>query len=469
MTQPSPQPAQSNPHFRDDLWVRVLDRLRESLPGIDNWFQESDAVRDDDGAIRVSAATQFQAQWIEDRYGTKIQEACTEITGEPTKVYFTFQRPSPTKVIPTVTVDPPRADEGSSGATEKDGGGRARQRGPLLTSGYTFERFIIGSSNQLAHAACTAVADNPGNAYNPLFLYGSTGLGKTHLMHSIGHRVLQRNSSLAVSCLTTEEFTNRMVQAIRKGGTEAFRGRYRSRDLVLLDDIQFLEGKERTQEEFFHTFNWLSQRGKQVVVTSDRSPKSLGRLEDRLVSRFESGLVVDIKPPDLETRVAIAQQKAMDAGIALPTDIIQLVAERCASSVRELEGAILHIIAMQSISGEEVTTKQVRDRLREIAAPDSPEIRPPSPEAIIERVSAVFGVSPEGMASSSRSRVVTVPRQVAMWLMKKDAGITYKRIGGYFGARDHSTVYHAVRKIGSVLREDGDVRRAVEQIRSSLL
>ena len=336
---------------------------------------------------------------------------------------------------------------------------------PLLNDRYTFERFVIGADNQLAAAAARAVANKPARTYNPLFLYGGVGLGKTHLMHAIGHYVGKENSLRSVCYVSSEKFMNELVMSIQQGTMAAFRRHYREMDLLLVDDIHFLEGKERTQEEFFHTFNALYDAKRQIVLTSDRPPKELSGLENRLVSRFEWGLVVDVKPPDYETRMAILQKKAADDGFSLDSEVIEFIAHSCTASVRELEGAVIKLLAYSSLTNREITPQLAKTAFRSTLDQQRGTGPILSPERIREIVARRWRVRAEGLASKRRTKDLTVPRQVAMFLIKEALDMSLVRIGELFGGRDHSTVIHSIRKVEEEMERDPVFRELVDAAR----
>ena len=336
-------------------------------------------------------------------------------------------------------------------------------RNPSLNPRYLFETYVVGSGNRLAHAACLAVAEKPARAYNPVFLYGGVGLGKTHLLHAIGNACHQRG--LNVLYVSSEEFTNDMINAIRTHTNQAFREKYRSADVMLVDDIQFIAGKESTQEEFFHTFNTLHGQDKQIIVTSDRPPKSLVTLDERLRSRFEWGLTADIQPPDLETRLAILRSKAERTGRNIPNEILEIIAERVQSNIRELEGALNRIIAFADLSGSSLTSNLVEVALADLL----PQHGNVQPEAVVNQVAQYYKLSVDKLLSLDRSRDVARPRQVAMYLLREEAHISYPQIGAVLGGRDHTTVMYAVDKIKKEIGDTGSkLNRDIIQIRRQL-
>jgi chromosomal replication initiator protein len=330
-----------------------------------------------------------------------------------------------------------------------------------LDGRYTFETFVVGSSNQFAQAACLAVAELPSRAYNPLFIYGGVGLGKTHLLHAIGHQIGRTHSHLRVQYLSTEKFTNELIGAIRYDKTPDFRHRYRTIDLLLIDDIQFISGKERTQEELFHTFNDLYESHRQIVISSDRSPKEIPEIEERLRSRFEWGLIADIQPPDFETRVAILKKKAELDRMPLPDDIAFFVANKVKSNIRELEGSLVRIRAFCTLTGRELSLDLVQEVLANIWGTEERLI---TSEDIQRRVGEVFGIKPHDLRAKTRTKAVAFPRQVAMYLARQLTSDSFADIGKSFGGKDHTTVLHAVNKIEALLQEDPKFRKTLDNI-----
>jgi chromosomal replication initiator protein len=463
-----------------EIWSKVLSAAQERMPeqSFRTWLDGSEAVGINEGQLLVEAPSEFHAQWIEDKYGKDLEEIARRVLGRPLSLGFQCSSPGRTPPLPQVEVSPAHLSQGAPSlgpegdrraATQP--GGRTSDRVASLNERYTFERFVVGNNNQLAAAASRAVAEKPARMYNPLFLYGGVGLGKTHLMHAVGHAILERSPQRKVAYVTCERFMNELVSAIQQGTTREFRRRYRMIDLLLVDDVHFLEKKESTQEEFFHTFNALYDAGKQVVLTSDRPPKELPGVEDRLVSRFEWGLVVDIKPPDYETRVAILRKKADDDHLTLDDEVMDFIARSCTASVRELEGAVIKLLAYSSLRKEEVTValaqQALQGVLREQARSTGPRL---TPELIRDRVATEWGVKPEALASRRRTRDLTVPRQVAMFLIRELLDESLVRIGGTFGGRDHSTVIHSIRKVESELEEspDSNLARRIHTLRSEL-
>jgi chromosomal replication initiator protein len=336
----------------------------------------------------------------------------------------------------------------------------------MLNPRYVFDRFIVGKSNQLAHAACRAVAEHPAGAYNPLFLYGGVGLGKTHLLHAIGHDAMRRIPGIKVLYISSEKFTNDLINAIRDQRNDNFRAMYRSADILLIDDIQFIAGKESTQEEFFHTFNALHGANKQIVLSSDRPPKAILTLEERLRSRFEWGLIADIQPPDLETRTAILRAKAEAISTSVPGEVIDFIARKVQSNIRELEGALNRIVAYAQLNNSILTVDLAAASLNDLG-PNSRR-RPINHERIVETVSSFFNLEPEDLKTGSRSREVLVPRQIAMYLMREETETPFIQISSYFGKRDHTTAMHSYEKIEGLIETDNQMRQEVLTIRQML-
>ena len=336
----------------------------------------------------------------------------------------------------------------------------------VLNARYTFANFVVGSNNRLAHAAALSVAERPGHSYNPLFVYGGSGLGKTHLMHAIGHAVTARHPKKRVAYATSEKFTNEFINSIRAQKGEDFRERYRRIDVLLIDDIQFIAGKEGTQEEFFHTFNAIHEEGKQIVISSDRPPKAITQLEDRLRSRFEWGLIADISAPDLETRIAILRAKAEAQNIGVPPPVIDFLAQRIVSNIRELEGALTRVVAYASLNAVPVTTQLAQDMLQNILY--NPQRKSLSPERIVETVAKYYGVPLDQIKGKARDKQIVLPRQIAMYLMREETEAPLLRIGEALGGRDHSTVLHGCEKIEREMAENDDFRRDIGALREML-
>ena len=457
-----------------ELWDRILGQVRHGLPEqtYRTWLASAEAVSWSDGILHVTAPSRFHAEWLEDKYGEAVHEIALGIVGAPVEFRVSTQYGTAGRSTPQISVDRVSEPSPSTSASQPSPVSVATAPGipPLPVAGlntrYTFDRFIVGENNRLAQAASMAVSERPARSYNPLFLYGGTGLGKTHLMQAIANRMLTNGDGARICYIPAEQFVNEMVAAIGSHTTDAFRGRYRSYDLLLVDDVQFLRGKERTQEEFFHTFNVLYNSGRQIVLTSDRPPRELAGLEDRLVSRFEWGLVAGVHRPDYETRVAILQRKADEDEVALGPDILELIAHCCRSSVRELEGALIKLLALASLTRRQPTLDLARIALAGMA--ELQERRPLDARSIRDKVAEVWGVSGKALASKRRTRKLVVPRQVAMFLMRELLDLPLARIGGEFGGRDHSTVIHSIRKVESRLGTDTAFQARVDELRQTL-
>jgi chromosomal replication initiator protein len=450
-----------------ELWSRILEVVRAGLPeqAYRTWLAGIVPSALSERELLVEAPSLFHVEWLEDKYGPLLQDAAGKILGRPLAVTFIAgESPGPTSL--------PDLELSSSHETSREPEGPRRSTAPsvrpALNARYVFDRFVVGDDNQLAWAASKAVAAKPALVYNPLFLYGGVGLGKTHLMHAIGNAILQEDPAKRVAYVPSEQFTNDLVTSIQSGTTAEFRRRYRQMDLLLVDDIHFLKGKERTQEEFFHTFNALYDAHKQIVLTSDRPPKEIPGLEDRLVSRFEWGLVADVKAPDFETRVAILRKKAKDDRLVLDPEVIDFIALSCTSSVRELEGAVIKLLAYSSLKNQEITMTLAEKALQGMLGDTKEREAGLSPERIREVVAMEYGVEPKGLASKRRTKDLTVPRQVAMYLIRELLDLPLVQIGGHFGGRDHSTVIHSINKVEKALDTDPALRNSMETIRRTL-
>jgi chromosomal replication initiator protein len=449
-----------------EAWIRILERARTLLPEQTYriWLAHTEPLALSQDHLTVAAGSEFAAEWIEDKYGDLLTDVAERVVGHRLKVLFEHKHrePMPAALDPaTRAVAAPQAAPVPAPAQHQQA-----SVGAPLNERYIFDRFVVGTNNQLANAACKAVADNPARMYNPLFIYGGVGLGKTHLMHAIGHAIQAREPGKRVAYISSERFTNDLIASIQEGRMADFRRRYREIDLLLIDDVHFLGEKERTQEEFFHTFNALHDAQRQIVMTSDRPPKEIPGLEERLVSRFEWGLVTDIKPPDLETRVAILRKKAEEDQIALGDEVLEFIARNCRSNVRELEGAIIKLLAYSSLTRRETTIELAREALGGVlVGGDAPEI---TPALVKEKVAASYNVTVEALASKKRTKDVTAPRQVAMYLIRELLDLPLVEIGKQFGGRDHSTVIHSIQKVEDDLRGDDAFHARVQMLRAEL-
>ncbi|MCH8143157.1 MAG: chromosomal replication initiator protein DnaA [Gemmatimonadetes bacterium] len=450
-----------------ETWSRLLEqaRLELSEATMRTWLEPAEPVALDNGCLIVSAPDQFAVEWNESKHAQLLSRLAFQTFGAPLDVVFQVQAERTQRPQMDFFVAPPPTPPS----------GAARMATPL-NHRYTFETFVIGKSNELAAAAAHAVAEAPGKTYNPLFIYGATGLGKTHLMQAIAHALVERNPTSRVVYMGAEQFINEVIESIHGRTMPEFRRRYRSEsDIFLVDDVHFLEGKEMTQEEFFHTFNALHESGRQIVVTSDRAPKEIPGLEARLVSRFEWGLVADIGAPDLEHRIAILRKKAAQEHLELtiPDDVLRFIAENMRSSVRELEGCIIKLLLFASLKHREVTVELAREALSDkIQQSQGVLSQLPTAAPTVDRVQEVvarrWGVTPEGLRSKSRTKTVTVPRQVAMFLARDLLGMQLVEIGQAFGGRDHSTVIHSVGKVEHQMRRDRPFRERIELARREL-
>ncbi len=440
-------------------WQSALTQLQMEMPkaSYDTWVRDTRIVTYADGVFTVAVSNAYARDWLESRLSSTVTRILMGMMDHDVSVSFIVQCGDKNDPVPDM--NPPSTDDLLALGDSLNGS--KGPRSASLNPRYTFDNFVVGANNRLAHAASLAVAENPATAYNPLFLYGGVGMGKTHLLHAIGNYCQERGQN--VLYVSSEEFTNDLINAIRSHTTQAFRDKYRSADVLLIDDIQFIAGKESTQEEFFHTFNTLHGQNKQVIVSSDRPPKSLVTLEERLRSRFEWGLTADIQPPDLETRLAILRSKSERFGRQVPAEIMDLIARRVQSNIRELEGALNRIIAFADLSGMALTLQ-----LAEVALADLlPQRGDVNPEAVVDVVARAFNLSVDRLLSPDRSRDVALPRQIAMFLMR-ETNLSLPQIGQALGGRDHTTVMYACEKIADLLERDDKVRRQVVQIRQQL-
>ena len=440
----------------EQAWQSVLGQLQMEMPkaSFDTWVRDTRPLSYDNGTLTIGARNAYARDWLESRLSSTVSRLLTGIMNLSVGINFVISQGNGDEHVEETGETLLSTDVAEPLALPK--------RNPSLSPRYTFENFVVGGGNRLAHAACLAVAEKPARAYNPLFVYGGVGLGKTHLLHAIGNACHSRD--LSVLYVSSEEFTNDMINAIRTHTTQAFRDKYRSIDVLLVDDIQFIAGKESTQEEFFHTFNTLHGQDKQIIVSSDRSPKSLITLEERLRSRFEWGLTADIQPPDLETRLAILRYKAEGIGRYIPEEILEIISRRVQSNIRELEGALNRIIAFADLSGSTLTPQLVEVALADLL-PLPSDI---PPERVIDLVARAFNLNIEKLLSRDRSRKVALPRQIAMYLLREEVNASLPQIGNALGGRDHTTVMYGIEKVADLLERDDRLRRQVVQIRQQL-
>ncbi|MGH7685356.1 MAG: chromosomal replication initiator protein DnaA [Candidatus Dormibacteria bacterium] len=455
----------TQPAFPDaqQMWHVAQEELRFQLsrPGYETWLANAVLVGYDGHTFTVGVPTRLARDWLTERYVPLIRETLSGVIGGECDVVITVDpaaAPPPDEPEPSIETEAVLAP-----VTDSDDATASDSR---LNPNFTFTTFVVGNASRFAHAACRAVADAPGKAYNPLFLYGGVGLGKTHLMHAIGHAVREQHRNTRVAYITSEKFMNEMITSIQENRTGDFRVRYRSVDVLLIDDIQFFAGKDRTQEEFFHTFNALHEIQKQIVVSSDRPPTDIPTLEDRLRSRFEGGLMADIQPPDFETRLAILNRKLGPYSRLVPDEVCAFIAHRIQRNIRELEGALIRVLAHASINGQPVTLEIAQQILRDIIPVH--DSAPLSIEAIQSAVADHYSISVEEMKGKRRDKHIVFPRQVAMYIIREETDSSLPVIGTAFGGRDHTTALHAIEKITELVREDSRLQSDLRQIRERL-
>jgi len=467
-----------------NLWDSFLRVIRTKLQGesFETWFGQIkfeglDRVQ---RLIRLRAPNQVVQDWIKSNYIALVEQSLSDLSLPGYSIEWIVPEDRTPAEAPTVSseVTSPSRTESQAvasrqsfpsfaqGATAAVAVARQVALDPALNSKYTFDNFVVGSCNQFAHAASVAVAEAPGKTYNPLYLYGGVGLGKTHLMHACGHAIKQRNPHLRVSYLSSERFMNELINSIRYDKTQSFREQYRSVDVLLIDDIQFMAGKERTQEEFFHTFNTLYEQQKQIVISSDCPPREIPTLEERLHSRFEWGLIADLEPPDLETKVAILRRKAEALGFVIPDDVALFIASRVKNNVRELEGSLIRLVAISSLRGIPVSKDLAKDAIRNIASEEEAGVI--AIEQIQKVVAANYKLTVDQLVSKSNSRQVAFPRQIAMYLCKKLTKHSYPEIGRAFGGKHHTTVIHSCEKIKSLSVADAVFQKRLLNLSETL-
>ncbi len=434
----------------DDFWKNFLTSIEEKTSAqiVETWFKPLSLNHFSPETVSIEVPNKFFLDWINENYKSLIRETIHEITSLRPDLKFVIASPFNSKNNePAINKPPPQLSKKNNSVPENIN--------PL----YTFSNFVVGSSNQFAHAACKAVADRPGGTYNPLFIYGGVGLGKTHLMHAIVHNCLNMNQDLKVLYLTSEKFTNEMINSIRHEKMSSFRKKYRNIDVLLLDDIQFIAGKERTQEEFFHTFNDLFDFKKQIVLTSDKPPREIDSLEERLRTRFEWGLIADIQPPDTETKVAILEKKALSNRIVLPNEVAFMLADSVKSNIRELEGLLTRLSAYSSLYGCDISVDFTKEVLKDFITIANNEALP---EDIQKAVCKHFNIKLSDLKGKKKNNSIVLPRQISMYIIRKRTKLSFPEIGDCFGGRDHSTVIYSIKKVESLMNEDKSVKEAVD-------
>lgn len=441
------------------IWQDTLGVMEKKIskPSFETWIKPAKPVALKGQVLFVSVPNDFSRDFIESHYASVLKDTVREVSRDNLSLKFVIndegeEKGEETIPIPDQNVPPPGETNNQNAGPEF-----------FLNAKYKFERFVIGNNNRLAHAASLAVAECPAKAYNPLFIYGGVGLGKTHLLHAIGHRVKDFNKNTRVAYITSEKFTNEFIISIRTNKTAEFRDKYRNIDVLLIDDIQFLAGKEQTQEEFFHTFNTLHENNRQITISSDRPPKEIPTLEDRLRSRFEWGLITDIQPPDLETRIAIIQQKALLENIKLPDDVAHHIASEINTNIREMEGAIIRIAAFASLAGKRINLVLAKEALKDILIPQKKEAI--TIELIQKTTATYFGIRTEDLKSKKRTKSITFPRQIAMYLCRELTDFPLMKIGKEFGGKDHTTVMHACQKILDYQNNDQNFVKIIAEVK----
>lgn len=435
-------------------WEAILSiiELETSSVSFNTWFKDTELLNIEDTMLVVSVKNEFTKEILNTRYIELIRNSALQVLNKEYAIKF---------VLPNEQTN---LENNSIKKNEQ-------LQDPLnypsnLNPRYVFDSFVVGNSNRMAHAAALAVAEAPARAYNPLFLYGGVGLGKTHLMHSIAHYILDQNPSAKVIYASSEKFTNELINSIRDDKNESFRNKYRNIDVLLIDDIQFITGKERTQEEFFHTFNALYEANKQIIICSDRPPKEIETLEERLRSRFEWGLIADIQSPDLETRIAILRKKAEIENLSVPEDVLLFIAKTVISNIRELEGALNRILAFSSLTNKPITVELANEALKDLISKDKPKVI--TAEYILDVVANYFHLKPEELKSSKRTRNIAYPRQIAMYLCRKLTDLSLPKIGEKFGGRDHTTIIHGFDKISRELQTDIELTQIINELESKI-
>jgi len=443
----------------EEMWAATLKIIQEKIskPSFETWLKETTAVALNQDSFIIGVPNEFIKDWLDNHYRPLIIDALNELTGAKLDIQFIIPDETPATEKTTTKGQKKQSDLNQP---------TFESTRTMLNPKYTFETFVIGAGNRFAHAAALAVAEAPAKSYNPLFIYGGVGLGKTHLMHAIGHYISEHNPETNVVYLSSEKFTNEFINAIMDNKAPNFRNKYRNVDILLIDDIQFLAGKEQTQEEFFHTFNALHEDNKQIIISSDRPPKEIPTLEDRLRSRFEWGLITDITPPDLETRIAILTKKAKADGLDIPNEVMLYIANQIDTNIRELEGALIRVVAYSSLVNQDIDAQLAADALKDIIPNQKP--KKVTVQAIQEIVADKYNIKLADFAARKRTHSIAFPRQIAMYLSRRLTDLSLPKIGEEFGGRDHTTVIHAYDKIEKLIEEDRELKKNIEQIKNQL-
>ncbi|MFH1939117.1 MAG: chromosomal replication initiator protein DnaA [bacterium] len=439
-----------------ELWEKILEIIKEELnpQAYNSWFSKTEVVKFGENELIISAPGDFCKEWLEKHYAGFIKDILKRTLGSDDNLIIKFKAADQKFSAPAHSTPNPKTNIKKPEPSLKN-------NKLTLTSKYTFDNFVVGNSNRFAHAACLAVAQSPAKSYNPLFVYGEVGLGKTHLIQAIGRYITQQNSKIKVLYISSEKFTNEMIDSIRDDRTVAFRDKYRSVDVLLIDDIQFLAGKERTQEEFFHTFNTLYDSNKQIVITSDRPPKDIPTLENRLISRFEWGLITDIQPPDYETRIAILRKKAQAENLSVPSEVINFIAEKIPSNIRQLEGSLTKLVAFSTFTKKELSVSLSQDILKDIIPLENKNI---SIGQIQKTVTDYYTIKVNSLLSKKRTKDVVFARQVAIYLSRELTDLSLTSIGEAFGRRDHTTIIHSYTKIKNKIKKDKGFKNIIDNL-----
>ncbi|NLY11864.1 MAG: chromosomal replication initiator protein DnaA [Firmicutes bacterium] len=453
----------------DAIWTEVLDIMASelsgsSLTGFQTWLKQAKSQKIEGNVLYIEVPNEVTKDWVEARYSVSLQRTLRRVVNQNLELRFVVvNKPVSSEVEPEkdqkASLTRPQKEKPSNSSNDDS-------MSSLLNPKYTFETFVVGAGNRFAHAASLAVAESPSRAYNPLFIYGGVGLGKTHLMHAIGHYALEQNPNIKIMYVSSETFTNDLINAIGQKSMVEFRNKYRSVDILLIDDIQFVAGKESTQIEFFHTFNSLYEANKQLIISSDRPPKEIPALEERLRSRFEWGLITDIQPPDLETRVAILKKKADLENIVTDPEVLTFIAKQVQSNIRELEGAFTRVVAYANLNNVPLTIETAINGLKDLLA--TQKQRPITIELIQQKVADYYGIKIAEMKSKKRTRAIAFPRQIAMYLCRELTDNSFPKIGEEFGGRDHTTVIHACEKIQTDIKNDPSLQVSIREIVDSI-